>query len=167
MVDVSKFKWLAWWNIEEYFKMEDPTQIEPFGLETWVEGPVVGDIEVRGIIDRLVLDDDGNIIVQDYKTGKPHNPRYDEDKIFPLMIYAELASEEHQKPVSKMELLYLKDGSRREYEPTPENRENMYRIVTETHADMTEACNTGIFTTNKTKLCDWCDHKVVCPAWSK
>ncbi len=56
-----------------YLKMEDPTTIRDIGLELRLEAPV-GDLTLRGIIDRLELDSDGELIVTDYKTGRAPAP---------------------------------------------------------------------------------------------
>src|SRR4051812_37201111 len=44
--------------VRKYLAMEDPTAVNPIGLELKLEARV-GDIRVRGIIDRLELDADG------------------------------------------------------------------------------------------------------------
>ncbi len=162
----NDFKWMSWRFVEGYFKMEDPTKIRPVGLERWVDGDVIGGIRVRGIIDRL-LEEDGKLIIQDYKTGKtPRDSRWEEDRIFPLMIYADLTELKTGKGVSRMDLLYIASGTVISYEPTTENREAMYSRVTETYDSIAEACQTGEFPTGKSKLCDWCNFKAECPAWS-
>lgn len=162
----NDFKWMSWRFIEGYFKMEDPTKIEPVGLETWVDGPVFRNIRVRGIIDRIIEDGD-NLIIQDYKTGKtPRDSRWEDDRIFPLMIYADLTEAKTKKNVSRMDLLYVASGTVISYEPTEENRAAMNRRVGETYDDISEACKTGDFPTGKSKLCDWCNFKPECPAWS-
>mgnify|MGYP001820958270 CR=1 FL=1 len=168
VTDTVQFRWTSWFNIENYFKMEDPTVIEPIGLETWVNGSIL-DVELRGIIDRLDWDDDGEkVVIIDYKTGKSAQPggRYDASKILPLMIYAELTEEQRQKEVARMELLYVSDGTRAVYYPTSENREAMYKTVHDTHEGIKEACTTGEFPAVTSNLCDWCDYKDICPAWS-
>lgn len=164
--DLKQFRWKAWWLVEEYFKMEDPTEIEPTDLEVWVDGDIAG-IRVRGIIDRRIADN-GKLVIQDYKTGKPpQGDRFEAERIFPLMIYANLTEQETGKEVDRMELLYLSDGSRWTYEPTPENRETMLATVKTTHEAIVDACTTGIFPANKSRLCDWCHFKPECPAWNQ
>lgn len=166
--DMNQFRWNAWNNIETYFQMENPSEIEAVALETWVSGPIINGVHVRGIIDRIVEDADGKLVIQDYKTGKSHDKDspWDADKRFPMLIYADLAEAERDQEVSKMELLYLSDGVRVEYQPTQEYREELYETVQALYTDIKESCQTGVFVTNKSKLCDWCDHKPYCPAWS-
>ena len=55
--------------LDHYFDLEDPTTINPIGLELMLE-VAVGGVALRGIIDRLELDADGELVVTDYKTGR-------------------------------------------------------------------------------------------------
>ena len=50
-------------------RMEDPTAVRDIGLELRLEAQV-GALALRGIIDRLELDADGELVVTDYKTGR-------------------------------------------------------------------------------------------------
>jgi putative RecB family exonuclease len=168
VTDMNALKWNAWANVKTYFEMEDPTTFEPIGLETWVNGEILGN-PIRGIIDRLDWTDDGEeIVIVDYKTGKSHEKgnRYEASKIFPLMVYAELVEEERKKPVNRMELLFVSDGSTVTYEPNADNREAMYQTMSDTSAALEIACKTGEFQANKGPLCNWCDFKSECPAWN-
>jgi putative RecB family exonuclease len=168
VTDISAFMHQAWWNVETYFEMEDPTTFEPVGLETWVNGEILG-VKMRGIIDRLDYTDDGEeLVIVDYKTGKSHKKgnRYEASKILPLMIYAELVEEEHKKSVAHMDLLFVSDGTTVSYEPNAANREAMYETIDTTNKALIVACETGVFPANKSKLCDWCDFKAECPAWA-
>ena len=54
--------------VERYLTMEDPTPVRAIGLELRLAADV-GALELRGIIDRLDLRDDGELVVVDYKTG--------------------------------------------------------------------------------------------------
>ena len=59
-----------------YLTMEDPKAIRDIGLELRLEAPV-GKLTLRGIIDRLELDADGELIVTDYKTGRAPSPNWE------------------------------------------------------------------------------------------
>ena len=54
--------------VDKYFRLEDPTTITPIGIELKLEVDL-GGVRLRGIIDRLELDADGELVVTDYKTG--------------------------------------------------------------------------------------------------
>lgn len=165
--DQRDFRWQSWWLVESYLKMEDPNEVEPTALETWVDGSIISGIRVRGIVDRIV-EDDGKLVIQDYKTGKAYDrdSPWDRDKEFPLMIYADLTEADTGQEVDRMELWYLSGEKIVTYEPTQEARERMYDMVIDTNAALTESCQTGDFPAMPSKLCDWCDHKPYCPAWN-
>ena len=52
-----------------YFELEDPDRVRVVGVELMMEAEV-GGVTLRGIIDRLELDEDGELVVTDYKTGR-------------------------------------------------------------------------------------------------
>src|SRR3954468_9375708 len=55
--------------VRGYFALEDPNEVRVIGTELWLEVKV-GGLTLRGIIDRLELDADGELVVTDYKTGR-------------------------------------------------------------------------------------------------
>src|SRR5205823_9842983 len=49
--------------VRNYFELEDPTQVRVIGTELLLEAPLPGgSLTLRGIIDRLELDDDGELV---------------------------------------------------------------------------------------------------------
>ena len=54
--------------VRKYFELEDPRTVRPIGLELKLEADL-GRTRLRGIIDRLELDENGEFVVTDYKTG--------------------------------------------------------------------------------------------------
>ena len=67
--------------IDKYVAMEDPTTVREIGLELWMEAEV-GALTLRGIIDRLELDADGELVVTDYKMGRAPSGN-DEQRAWP------------------------------------------------------------------------------------
>ena len=49
----NEFRWKAWWCIENYFGMEDPTSFDASGIESKMQGDLDG-VPLLGIIDRIV-----------------------------------------------------------------------------------------------------------------
>ena len=61
--------------VRRYFDLEDPTRVNPIGLEIKLEAKL-DKVTLRGIIDRLELDDEGELVVTDYKTGNTPSERW-------------------------------------------------------------------------------------------
>jgi putative RecB family exonuclease len=163
--DLRRFRWSAWWCVENLWKIEDPQNIIPRGIETELNGPL-GKATVKGFIDRYEVVDDGKICISDYKTGKTPKKNYVDDKFIQLRIYAALLSKEVEN-ITQLQLLYLKDGVNFTYQLTQESNEAIIKYVTETYEMVEEACKTGTFSFNKTRLCDWCAYKSICPGWKR
>src|SRR5256714_7617615 len=54
--------------VRRYFQLEDPRTANPNGLELKLTAQF-GRVKLRGVIYRLEIDDDGDFVVTDYKTG--------------------------------------------------------------------------------------------------
>lgn len=95
--------------IERYFTMEDPRTITTEGIELRV-GVTIGDTPLFGILDRLDRDDEGNLVIVDYKTGSLPNRNYDAQTFANAELYAVLCEEKlHERP-TKIRLLYVSQG---------------------------------------------------------
>jgi putative RecB family exonuclease len=163
---LRKFRWQAWWCVENYFALENPALVEPTGIEHELIG-FIGEVPIKGYIDRwswLEGPSDG-IVVTDYKTGKTPRPQYRPAKFQQLLIYADALAAELDATVSKVELLYLKDGTRLTKAVRKSDIESMRTTVTNTYNGIIERCEYGTFEPTPNKLCDWCSFKNICPAW--
>ena len=94
--------------VDKYFAMEDPTKVREIGLELWMEAPV-GDLTLRGIIDRLELDADGELVVTDYKTGRAPSGNYEQKSLAGVHFYSFLCEAVFGKRPAKIRLMYLED----------------------------------------------------------
>jgi putative RecB family exonuclease len=77
----------AWSLVEAYFRMEDPTGVREIGIELRLEAQV-GNLALRGIIDRLELDADGGLVVTDYKTGRAPGLKYEQGRLAGVLFYS-------------------------------------------------------------------------------
>jgi len=159
------FRWNAWWCIENLWKVENPKSISPLGIEREVKGNLKS-APVRGFIDRYETTDNELICISDYKTGKTPAKSWVADKFIQLRIYAALMLPESPN-VGKLKLLYLKDGVSFSYEITPENNEDIANYVEDTYMQVLSACETGDFPYSRSRLCDYCAYKSICPGWKK
>lgn len=164
---LNKFRWNAWWCIENLFLLEEPAQVQPSGIEYELNG-YIGGVKMRGFIDRWSLNEDNEIIISDYKTGKAPAPRFTASKFFQLTVYAHLLSNEKQLPTGKMELLFLKDNVRLEKFPSAIDLAAVEEVVVEVKKGIDKRCVSGEWETIPARLCDWCSYKqTICPYWSK
>ena len=89
-----------------YFEVEDPATIRPIGLELRL-GVTVGSLTLRGVIDRLELDDDGELVVTDYKTGAVPNERAEPDRLGGVHFYSLLCDRLFARRPVRVQLMYL------------------------------------------------------------
>lgn len=164
--ELNRFRWAAWWCVENLWMLEDPKQTHPSGIESFVTGEI-GGVKMRGYIDRLHFDE-SSVTITDYKTGKTPRAANLSDKFLQLVIYSQLLS---SLDISKntestlVELLYLKDGVRFKHQITTDDIQGATELIQTTKRDLDEACKSGNFEHRKSILCNWCSFKRICPAW--
>jgi len=164
--EMNRFRWAAWWCIENLWLIEDPMTVSPFGMESFVRGQI-GGVKIHGFIDRLSVSDNA-AKVSDYKTGKTPKKQYLDDKFFQLIVYTQLLlSLDIDVDDKSVELLYLKDGVRFEKNVTTEDIKSTVELIQTTKEEIDRCCKTGEFVANKSILCNWCGFKSFCPAWNK
>ena len=163
--ELKEFRWSAWWCVRNYFDMENPEEVDPQGLEVRVEGTIEG-VPFYGIVDRWSYDENGEIVITDYKTGRVPKPQYAGPKKLQLYIYANLLEKSEGKDCSVMQLYYVKEGEVVEYEPDEKLRSEAADTFARSWDDMQTACDNGHFPTNTGPLCNWCDFRDICPAFN-
>ena len=150
--------------IDRYFAMEDPTTVREIGLELWMEAPV-GDLTLRGIIDRLELDADGELVVTDYKTGRAPSGNFEQKSLAGVHFYSFLCEAVFGKRPAKIRLMYLASGETIETVPSAQSVKFITTRTTAVWSAVERACTTGDFRPRQSKLCDWCSFKQWCPAF--
>jgi putative RecB family exonuclease len=95
--------------IDKYFDMEDPRTINTEGIELRL-GVTVDNAPLFGILDRLDRDEDGSLVIVDYKTGSLPNRNYDSHTFANAELYAALCREKFGETPSKIRLLYVAQG---------------------------------------------------------
>ena len=162
---IVDFKKAAFECMTNLWKLEDPQDTELDGLEHEVLADIDG-VSMKGYIDRFIFDENGSVIISDYKTGKVPNPKFksEDDKFFQLITYALMLQEADQEETSKVQLLYLKVAQKHEVAVTPVKLNIARGVIVETKEMIDASCASGEFACNVTKLCDWCFFKSQCPA---
>lgn len=163
---VNDFRWRAWFCVENLWQLENPEDVEFAGIEREVKAAIDG-VNIRGFIDRFTKDDDGQIVISDYKTGKVPGPGYENDKFLQLFIYAALLQEEKVGTVEAVELVFLKGPKRLARPVTQEIIDETRTTLRQIKLQIDERCDAEHFEYKKTHLCNWCFFKSSCPAWKK
>ena len=147
-----------------YFEVEDPATIRPIGLELRL-GVTVGSLTLRGVIDRLELDDDGELVVTDYKTGAVPNERAEQDRLGGVHFYSLLCDRLFGRRPVRVQLMYLSRPEVLSICPSEQSVTGMERKALALYAAVERACARDDFRPNRTRLCDWCSFRAYCPAW--
>ena len=162
--ELNRFRWSAWWCIENLWVLEDPSTFNPSKMECFVTGSI-GGVKMRGYIDRLSIDEK-SVTISDYKTGKTPRQTDLQEKFFQLITYSQLLSHIGVETDDiSVELLYLKDGVRFKQQVTTEDLNTTIETIKETKRNIDESCKSGYFQHRKSILCNWCSFKKICPAW--
>ena len=150
--------------VRRYFDLEDPTQIRPIGIELMLEAEL-GGVRLRGIIDRLDLDDDGELVVTDYKTGRSPGVRYEQGRFGGVHFYAFLCESVLGRRPARVQLLYLADGVTIVATPSEQSVRGLERRVGAVWQAVERACTNDDFRPRPGPLCDWCGFHAFCPAF--
>lgn len=148
--------------VERYLQMEDPKAVRDIGIELRLEARV-GALTLRGIIDRLELDADGELVVTDYKTGRAPSPMYEQRSLAGVHFYSFLCEAVFGRRPSTIRLMYLSTGE--VIETTP-SEQSVRFITTRTKAvynAVERACVAGDFRPRTGPLCRSCGFREWCP----
>lgn len=149
--------------IGNYFRMENPSFLEPAARESFVNARLPSGLAIRGIIDRVDRAPDGALRIVDYKTGKSPNPRFQEEALFQMRFYAAAVRLSRGVLPRRTQLIYLKDGRTLTYDPVPGDVAAIASELDSTWSAIKERLDSRRFEPRPSKLCDWCRFKELCP----
>jgi putative RecB family exonuclease len=150
--------------MDAYFAMEDPTQVRDIGLELRLEAQV-GDLTLRGIIDRLELDAEGRLVVTDYKTGRSPGQHHEQSRLAGVHFYSFLCSEVLGQRPAAIRLMYLRTGEVITATPSAQSVKFLTTRTIAVWKAVEKACVSGEFKPNKGALCASCAFQQWCPAF--
>ncbi|MCA0331553.1 MAG: PD-(D/E)XK nuclease family protein [Actinobacteria bacterium] len=150
--------------LESYFRLEDPTRLQPAERELRVEVELDG-LVLRGYVDRLDRNAAGDTRVVDYKTGRSPGEGFEQKALFQMRFYALVLWRATGTVPRVLQLLYLGNGQVLRYEPDESDLVATERKVKALWAAIQRAHETGDWRPSPSKLCDWCDHQALCPAF--
>lgn len=150
--------------VRHYFSIEDPRAVRAIGLELSLEAEIDG-VTLRGIIDRLELDADGELIVTDYKTGAAPSTQYERKRLSGVHIYSLLCEQMLGRRPRKVQLLYLRSPLAIITEPSDQSTRGTRRTLGAVWSAVERACDREDFRPNPSRLCDYCAFHAYCPAF--
>ncbi|RBY98095.1 recombinase RecB [Blastococcus sp. TF02-8] len=151
--------------VEKYFTLEDPRRLQPEAREELVEVTLPDGLLLRGYVDRLDVAPNGALRVVDYKTGSMPREAFESKALFQMKFYALVLWRTRGVVAAQLKLLYLGDGDALTYAPDEAELVRFERTLLAIWSAIERAVETGEFRPNKTRLCGWCDHQALCPAW--
>jgi putative RecB family exonuclease len=150
--------------VRNYFELEDPTTVRAIGLELKLEAEL-GSLRLRGIIDRLELGPEGELIVTDYKTGGAGAERYDKSRLSGVQFYAFLCEQFLGRRPDRIQLLHLREPLSIVAVPTDQSIRGLTQRTQAIWTAVERACERDDFRPHPSRLCDFCAYKEWCPAW--
>ncbi|HCB37567.1 MAG TPA: hypothetical protein DEP66_05065 [Acidimicrobiaceae bacterium] len=159
------FKAKAWAFVEGYFAMFDPQQVDVVEREHKVRA-TVGEVPFFGFID-LLENADGGLRVTDYKTGKPPRPRYLDEALSQIWLYAAALADQGTE-VATVQLAYIGNGAdRRGKTFVREMDADAMAAAVDRHGETWRAIHDALdrdeFKPKPGPLCGWCAYRDHCP----
>jgi putative RecB family exonuclease len=150
--------------VANYFKLEDPNAVRAVGVELGVEARV-GDIRLRGIIDRLDIDDDGELIVIDYKTGRAPSERFERARMAGVHVYALLCEQVLGRMPKEVRLLHLANPMTITAIPSAQTVRGQRQRTAAVWDAINRSCAREDFRPRPGPLCQFCSFQDRCPAF--
>ncbi len=159
--EARAFRWQAWLAVAGLWRLENPTEVDVVATEQKVNAEL-GGVPFLGIVDRLERSEQGYLVVSDYKSGALPGPRFRDDKLEQVLLYAGAIEQTHGEQPERARLLYL--GQRTlTVTVTPDRVEEVSQKLAETWNRLLGACSVDVFPANPTVLCGWCPFAEICP----
>jgi RecB family exonuclease len=159
---ISELKIKSADSLKNYFKLEDPTQIEIAHED--LERPVtaiVKDVKLYGRLDRITRKP--VVRISDYKTSKKPDPKYLPETLRQVMLYAAGLQIQGQA-VDEVELIYLGSADRVVRPTYPSALDRALFDLVNTRGQMQTALENKKWTAKTGPLCRYCAFSSVCPA---
>jgi putative RecB family exonuclease len=152
--------------LESYFRVEDPNRLQPAERELLVQTTLESGLKLRGYVDRVDVAPTGEVRVVDYKTGRAPSRDFEGKAMFQMKFYALVIWRERGVLPKRLQLMYLGGGGQIvTYDPDEADLLAVERKLQALWLAIQRALETGDWPASPNRLCDWCAHKSLCPAW--
>jgi putative RecB family exonuclease len=148
-----------------YFAVEDPQRLEPAERESLISAVIDERLLIRGYVDRLDVSPAGDLRVVDYKTGGAPREAFEARALFQLKFYALVLWRTRGVVPRVLRLLYLRDQEICDYAPDEEELARFERTLLALWRAIDAATVARDFRPKPSRLCDWCSHQALCPAY--
>ena len=149
--------------LDNYFRIEDPDAVDAVGVELTLEADV-GDLRLRGIVDRLDLTPEGDLVVVDYKTGRVPSVIQEQQRLGGVQFYALLCEQVLGRRPVAVRLLYLREPLAIEALPSDQAIRGTRQRTSAVWSAIERACLHEDFRPRPSTLCNWCSFQTLCPA---
>lgn len=165
--DGEEDAWLAGARdlLATYFRLEDPGRFEPADRELYVETELESGLRLRGYVDRLDVAPNGDVRVVDYKTGSAPSELFEAKAMFQMRFYALVLWRQLGRIPRLLQLMYLGNGEVLRYSPDEADLRATERKIAALWQAIDRAARQQDWRPRPSKLCDWCDHQALCPAY--
>ena len=149
--------------IRNYFTLEDPGAVRVMGTELRMSVSV-GTLKLSGIIDRLELDESGDLVVTDYKTGKAPRATHEQSRLGGVHFYAYLCEQVLGRRPARVQLLHLREPIAISTTPSDQTIRGLHQQTVAIWSAVEQACDREDFRPRPGRLCDFCAYHEYCPA---
>ena len=149
--------------VDNYFRLEEPAGVRVIGTELRMS-VVLGGLRLSGIIDRLELDADGELVVTDYKTGRAPSAAYEQSRLGGVHFYAFLCEQVLGRRPARGQLLHLREPLTISTIPSDQSIRGLQQQSLAIWSAIEQACRREDFRPKPGRLCDYCSYHEFCPA---
>ena len=149
--------------IRNYFTLEDPTRLRVIGTELRMSVEL-GTLRLSGIIDRVELDADGELVVTDYKTGKAPRANLEQSRLTGVHFYAFLCERVLGRRPARIQLLHLREPIAISTIPSDQSIRGLQQQTLAIWTAVEQACRREDFRPKPGRLCEYCAYHEYCPA---
>jgi putative RecB family exonuclease len=149
--------------VGNYFRLEDPAAVHVIGTELRMS-VTMGTLKLSGVIDRLELDKNGDLVVTDYKTGRAPSAHLEQSRLGGVHFYAFLCEQVLGSRPARIQLLHLREPIAISTTPSDQSIRGLQQQTGAIWTAVEQACAREDFRPRPGRLCEYCAYHEFCPA---